>query len=938
VSPERPWHNLRGLMPLTPGTRLGPYEVVAAIGAGGMGEVYRARDTKLGREVALKVLPESFSADADRLARFQREAHVLAALNHPHIAAIHGLEDSTAVTALVLELVDGDTLADRIAAGPMPLDEATAVASQIAEALESAHDQGIVHRDLKPANVKITPGGSVKVLDFGLAKLAAPPEVGGPPRGGHYGDRSVRLQPDLSPTITSPALATNAGVLLGTAAYMSPEQAKGRPADKRSDVWAFGCVFYEMLTGRRAFGGEDITETIAAVVRGEPDWLLLPRDLPPVLAAFLRRCLHKDRGQRVADMHDVRLALDGAFGSGAATDSGPAPQARASWRRMAIAAMLAAVVAAAIGAGVAWMLRPSSVQPVFRARFVLPEGQVFTEVSRQLVGVSPDGTRIAYSANGSLYVRSLADLGVRLVQGSDSGVGLTGAMTPVFSPDGRSIAFFAGSFKKIALDGGSAITLADGDPPLGMSWYENGILIGQGARGIVRVPADGGRAETIVAVPDGEIAAGPQMLPGGRAVLFTLASGQDYAANRWDTASIVAQSPGSSERKVIVEGGSYGRYVPTGHLVYATGGTLSAVPFDLERLEVTGAPVPVVDGVRRNPLTTFGAGTPHYAVSDQGSLVFVPGPAAGFASTVQIATVSRDGVLTRLPLPPNAYGSIRLSPNGRQLAFETDDTRAADVWIYEMSGATSPRRLTFGGRNRFPVWSRGGTRVLFQSDREGDSGLFWQPADGSGTAERLTKAENGAAHVPESWSPVDDRILFSVTSREGTSLWTLSLADRAPMPFSAVRSTAALNAEFSPDGKWIAYTIRSATEANIYVEPFPATGAKYQITTNNGHHPVWLPKGEGLSFRVGPAQQVAVRINPASGLVVSNPVPIVEGGLPAIGVGASRTYDVTPDGASFLTVVPAAGPRSRIVEQQEIEIVVNWFEELKRLVPTSQSR
>ncbi len=906
-------------MSLTPGTRLGPYEVTAQIGVGGMGEVYRARDTNLARQVAIKVLPDSMAADAERLARFDREAKTLAALNHPNIAAIYGLERSEGQTALVMELVEGPTLADRIAEGPIPVDDALAVAKQIAEALEAAHEQGIIHRDLKPANIKVRPDGTVKVLDFGLSKAV---------------ESKGTLSPGLSqsPTITTPAM-TQAGLILGTAAYMSPEQANGKPADKRSDIWAFGCVLYEMVTGRRAFPGDELSETLAFVLAREPDWDLVPDGLSPAVLTYLRRCLDKKPKQRIHDIADVRLALEGAFESSlTARSTMPTQREGRAWQRTGVVALLTACVASAIAGSAVWVLKPSPPSLVTRSRFVLPEGQQFTNDTRQLVALSPDGTQMAYVANYRLFLRRLSELEARPIQGTESGiVGPSSTSTPVFSPDGRSIAYYDRAFKKISVDGGTPVTLGQGDPPSGMSWSENFIVVGQGSKGILRVSANGGRPEQLVTVESGERAVEPQMLPGNRIVLFTLASSQSVGPNTWEAARIVAQALDSGERETIVEGGNTVRYLPTGHLIYALGGTLFAVPFDPQRLETRGGAVPVVEGVRQGAGYGLGA---FYSVSAAGSLVFVPGPVSGSTAERQLAFVDRTGAVERLPLPQNAYASLRISPNGRQVAFDTDDGKEANVWVYDLSGGSPPHKVTFGGRNRFPIWSADGQRVVFQSDREGDAGLFWQPVDGAGTAQRLTKSDEGTSHVPESWSLTGERFSFSVTAKSGVSLWTFSIPEKKATVFGAVRSTAPLNSEFSPDGRWLAYTLRTASTANVYVEPFPATGAKMQITTTNGHHPVWLRDGEQLSFRVGAADQVVVRVSTAPTFSIGNTVPVVVGGLPTIELGVSRSYDVTRDGSRFLTVASANGPRSR-VGTSEMEIVLNWTEELKRRVPAN---
>jgi serine/threonine-protein kinase len=464
-----------------------------------------------------------------------------------------------------------------------------------------------------------------------------------------------------------------------------------------------------------------------------------------------------------------------------------------------------------------------------------------------------------------------------------------------------------------------------------MSWSGDHVVFGQGAGGVVRVSANGGMPEQIVKVDSDELASEPQLLPGDRAVLFTLASAQvPVVQTRWDTARVVVQDLQSGQRTTIVEAGSHGRYLPTGHIVYAVGATLFAVPFDLERLTKTGGAVPVVEGVRRSA-STIGSGSAYYNFSSTGALVFVPGQISGSAGQRTILSVDRKGLTETLPLPQNAYTAVRISPDGRQLAFDTDDGKDANVWIYDLAAGSPPRRLTFTGKNRFPIWSSDSRRVVFQSDRDGDLGLFWQLADGTGPAERLTKTEKGTSHIAESWSPAGDRFSFSEIASSGVSLWTFSLGDRTPARFSEVRSTSPFNSEFSPDGRWLAYTLRTTATANIYLASFPA-GAQYQITTANGHHPVWLP-GEGLSFRVGANEQVVVRITSTPSFSASNPVTVVTGGLPLMELGVVRSYDVTRDGRRFLSVAPATVARAGALPTQEIEIVLNWFAQVRRQAP-----
>src|SRR5262245_27092810 len=531
-------------MPLSPGTRLGPYEIVAPLGAGGMGEVYRATDTNLKRQVAIKVLPQTVGADPERLARFQREAEVLATLNHPNIAHIHGLEKSDGALALVMELVGGPTLADRIAKGAMPIDEALPIATQVAEALEAAHEQGIIHRDLKPANIKVRSDGTVKVLDFGLAKAMEPTSAMSP----HVSQ---------SPTITTPAMMTGVGVMLGTAAYMAPEQAKGRTADKRSDLWAFGCVVYEMLTGRRAFEGEDVSDTLATVLKSEPDWALLPSDTPPAIRILIERCLAKDRRQRIGDIAAAQFALAEASrfpGSNAASPVAP-NVAKPLWKRAVPLTATLLLASTLVSAGVWWFRLSPPATRVTRFSIMLPAGQEFTSVLRAVFAISPDGTKLVYAANNRLFLRPFSDFESRAISGTES---TSGVRMPVFSPDGRSIAFHVqaeAAIKRVAVSGGSAVTICRTELPQSMSWSSSNDIVFVLGRGVFRCALGAGTPEQLAHFNEDEAVAGAQILPGGKTLLFTLAKVAD-GPTRWDKARVVVETLGSGQRKTLIEGGS----------------------------------------------------------------------------------------------------------------------------------------------------------------------------------------------------------------------------------------------------------------------------------------------------------------------------------------------------------------------------------------------
>ncbi len=961
-------------MPVTAGARLGAYEVVSHIGSGGMGEVYRARDTKLGRDVALKILPDSVAHDPERVARFKREAQVLAALNHTHIAAIYGFEEAApsagsgqaATQFLVLELVEGGTLTEKIRHGSglmadgyghpspivdmpsaishqpsagLPFDEVVSIARQIADALEAAHEKGIIHRDLKPANIAFTPDGLVKVLDFGLAKALGSAEAG------RHDPNLVQGGPNVaqgfspanlshSPTLTF--AGTQMGVILGTAAYMAPEQAKGRAADKRCDVWAFGCVLYEMLTGERAFQGEDISDTLAAVLRGDPDWDALPKDLSPAIATLVRKCLEKDRRRRIGDVSTIRFLLDEQLPSQATAPATPqvtvaAPSSNWKWAAAVVGALIAT---GAIGAVTAWNAKPTASAAVTRFPLALGDGQQFTNQTGQTIAISNDGSKIVYAANRRLYLRSMSDVEARPIPGTE-----LNPRNPAFSPDGASIVFAVGgdqTFKRIAITGGAPVTISTEDSaPNGTSWSGESILYGgtgDSNRGIVRVAATGGKPELIVKVSLGEVAHGPQMLPDGEHVLFTLAKAA-AGLDRWDKAQVVVQSLRTGERKTLVEGGSDARFLPTGHIVYALGGVVFAVRFDPRKLQVIGGPVPVIEGVRR--AAGGGSGSAQLSVSSNGSLVYVPGPVSTAAGQQTLGLLDRKGVTEPLKLPAGAYRDPRVSPDGKQIAFGTDDGKEASVWVYDLAGTASMRRLTLAGKNRYPVWSPDGQRIAFQSDREGDAAIFWQRADGSGTAERLTKPEQGTAHVPESWSPDGKRLLFSASKDTSVSSMLLSLADRKATPFGDVRSTQPINASFSPDGKWVAYTQQGAA-SQIYVQPFPPTGAAYQLAKigSSPHHPFWSRDGQELYYIPGPTQFAFVTITTRPTFTFSDPVQLSRGQSSFIEGGPinTRQNDSTSD-KRVVAVIPAGQTQTGNTLAPQLQVVINWFEELKARVP-----
>jgi serine/threonine-protein kinase len=896
-------------MPLEPGSRLGVYEIGDALGAGGMGVVYRARDSKLGRRVAIKVLADTVAGDADRIARFEREARALAALNHPHIASLYGMEQAGEQHFLVMELVEGDTLDTRL---PMSVDEALAMARQIAEAVEAAHENGIIHRDLKPANIKITPHNQVKLLDFGLAKAMAPVIAA-----------NDSITSDASPpSETRNAVATEVGIVLGTAAYMSPEQARGKPVDRRTDIWAFGCVLYEMLTGKRAIAaGESVSDVIATILTGDIDWSALPSHTPPRIRALLRRCLEKDPQRRLPHIGVARLDIDEGSDESATAALFTTPGRRPSWRRTA-GIIGAVLVTGAVAAFAGWALKPANDPVVTRFTITLPESHAFTNTGRQVISFSPDGSQIVYVANRRLYVRTLWDEEPRPLAGTD---GDQGVFHPVFSPDGRSIAFVAGSeLKHVALAGGTATTMASlSGGVFGLSWSGDHLVYGEAGTTIRRVATAGGAPEVLVRVEAPAVVSSPSILPGGKHLLFTQAN-LTNSADRWDKARVIVQSLESGEQKTVVETGSDGRLLPSGHLVYAVGGVVYGAPFDLDSLSLRGTPVPMIEGLRRGGPT----GAAQFAVSATGSVAYLPGTTSAASESELFLTDAR-GNTGRLNVRGGHYEQPRLSPDGTQVAFHSVEPRVTSVWVYDLSGASAMRRLTLEGNNKYPVWSSDGQRVAFQSDREGDLAIFSQRADGTGLAERLTRAEPGTAHIPHSSDPSGAHLLYSSMTSNTATLWIYSFRDRRAEQIKGITSTLPFGATFSPDGRLITYYANDDTGnggSRVFVMPFPPDGTKYQVS--GGIHPMWSGDGRQLFMPRTQGRMGAVAISTQPTFRFGEVVEISVRAIGATAPEAARAFDIGRDG-TMLGVV-TAGNLDALTDNRKIRVVLNWGEELKR--------
>jgi Tol biopolymer transport system component len=897
-------------MALAPGTRLGAYEILSLLGKGGMGEVYRARDTKLDREVAFKVLPEAFVSDPERVARFQREAKALAALNHPHIGGIYGFEDAEGVRALVLELVDGPTLADRIAQGAIPLEEALPIAKQIAEALEAAHEAGIIHRDLKPANIKVRPDGTVKVLDFGLAKALEPAP-------------GVSASVTASPTITTPAMMTGIGIILGTAAYMSPEQAKGRPADKRSDVWAFGCVLYEMLTGVRTFPGDDVSDTLAAVLRGEPDWRALPATPAPI-RRLLRRCLEKDRRRRLADVADVRLEIEEALAT-PDLPAMPTTGSRMLWQRGASIAAVALVAGGIAAGGAVWIAtRPA---PARVTRTTLQGAGATVAAGSNSVVITPDGSSVVYrAAANQLYVR-------RLDQLDPVALGSAGN-TPFVAPDGQWVGFFeATALKKVPITGGPPVTVypisgAFGGA-FGAVWGADGtIVFATGSPGgLRRVSAAGGEAETLTTIERAAGAIGhrwPEFLPDGRSLLFTISS----LIEGRPSADVALLDMATRTQTVLIRGGSRARYLPTGHLVYGTEGTLRAVRFDLERKSVVGAPVPVLTSVGYSSTTV----AYEYDVAADGTLVYRPGGGDALSVTRTLVWVDRQDRETPVDVTARPYLHPRLAPDGTRLVVLRSDGER-DLWVFDLASRLLTRATYGPAADTVSVWMPDSRRLVFGSNRVGVPNLYMQAADGTGETTRLTESPN--PQQPSGLTPDGRQVLFyEVTPNQQRDIKLLTLTPAAHVEPLLATPFDERGGVVSPDGRWLAYESNSSGQYETYVRPFPAVDVgQSQVSTGGGFQPLWSRNGRELFYVAPDGALMAVAVQ-ARGATWSAGAPtrLIAGRYFRGGEGTiSRQYDITADGQRFLML---KDERRGADADPSIIVVQHWFEELKARVPT----
>lgn len=895
-------------MTLASGSKLGPYEVRSPLGAGGMGEVYRARDTRLGRDVALKVLPEAFAADTERMARFEREAKVLASLNHPNVASIYGLEESNHRRALVMELVEGPTLADRIAGGAIPVDEALPIARQLCEGLEYAHERGIVHRDVKPANVKLTPEGQVKILDFGLAKALDLADT-------------ASVDPASSPTRTR--MATHAGIILGTAAYMSPEQAKGGATDRRADIWAFGCLLYEMLTGKRAFDGETVSETIASVIKDEPDWSALPPAVPPRIRALLKRCLTKDVKQRLQAIGDARIAID-EVQSGADEDNaipGIGNAARTSrWTRVlpwTIAAILAVALVIMLVAVPSRFSQPRA--SVMHLNLAAEARHAESDMA-SAVAISPDGTQIVYVAvktnpnreNGTLIAPQVETVGLmlrKLDQLAPSPLpDTTGGSAPFFSPDGRWIAFYAdGALKKISTDGGPPVTLCQIPKLIGGSWGDDGFLYVAlyGVAEIQRVAQEGGVPTTVLKAGKGDAALSfrwPQILPGSKSLLFT-SSGAAWLSKHYKTE---AYSLATGKRTIVMDEGANARYLAPGYLVFTRGDILMGAAFDVSGLKITGSAVPLIQGITRDEW--FGAAD--YALSSTGTLIYLTG---GVQTGYRLVSVDMAGKVEPLGTQVRGFEDLSVSPDGTRVAATIVENGSADVWIYNRE-RDALTQLTEKGACGDPLWSPDGNRVVY-TDPES---LYVVPADAGSPPESLNTSEWAEA---DSFSPDGSELVYSTFSPAtgNAETWLLPMRSAAQPKRIFPDIPRIFDARFSPDGRWIAYASAQSGRTEVYVQAYPGPGERMQVSSDGGHQPVWAPNGSELYFRT-PTRFMAAEVKTKPTLSIGKPRLLFEGDFEL----SHHDYGLLPDGKHFVMIEPSGK-----TPPADLHIVVNWADELK---------
>jgi len=879
-------------MTLAPGSRLGPYEITGAIGAGGMGEVYRARDPKLNRDVAIKVLPAGFAQDAERVARFRREAQILATLNHSNIAAIYGLEENGGMVALALELVSGEDLAARLRRGPIPLDEAVAIASQIAEALEEAHDKGIVHRDLKPANVKLTPDGKVKVLDFGLAKAWT-------------GETTSASSADLSQSPTLARAGTEAGMILGTAGYMSPEQARGKAVDRRADIWAFGVVLFEMLTGRKLFAGETVSDTLAAVLKSDPDWKGLPAGTPPSVAGLLRRCLERDVKQRLQAIGEARIALASGASVDLASDAKPRPSSRSAFIPWTAALLMA------LAAGWALLSKAAihpAVHPVMRFDLAFPSDIEPLPMLENGFALSPDGQLVAMIGvkNGarSLFVRRLDSLEMNVITAQNP----TGV---AFSPDSKSVVIVGTDLVCVSLaDGQRSVIVSNPDLNAGVAWTSAGIVFPRNGE-LWLGPLQGGEPRALTTLDAGRhevFHAGPTALSGSRTVLFSSLT-TDPGTERIEAVSIE-----NGQRSVVVERATTPVFSPTGHLLFARDGAMLAAPFDSVAAGPLHAATPVIPA---GVVGAFQSGNLAFGVASNGTLLFLP---RDFA-TQRVVSVARDGQSSVFDLPPGQYATPRVSPDGRELVVASS---SSGLETLNLERGSRGRLTAAAGGTSFPSWSQDGSLVVSRRFNR----PAWVSADGSRQGPLPLARVND---FPSAGGPDPDSVLITRLQRETAGdVFLMSLSGKfEPRALVATKAYEG-GAQLSRDGRWLAYVANPSGTSQIYVRPYPALDRQWQLSEGTGLQLRWSASGREIYYRDGQSLMAVAFDGSRAAPVVSKPSVLFKDEYD-MGIGlTTANYDVTPEGRFVFL--------RRDAQVGNLRIVLNWTEELKQILAKGGSQ